>query len=57
MFIPPSVGEWLPDDHPVWLVLDLVAELDLSAFHSRIGERWWRVSLSRQAFTDLSLPP
>jgi transposase len=27
--------EWLPDDHLVWLVLDIVAELDRSALHVR----------------------
>ena len=34
MLMPPSVAEWLPDDHLVWFVLDVVAELDLSAFHA-----------------------
>jgi hypothetical protein len=37
MLVPPSVEEWLPDDHPLWLVLDVVAELNLSAFMPRIG--------------------
>jgi transposase len=32
MLLPPSVAEWLPEDHLVWFVLDVVDELDLSAF-------------------------
>ena len=34
MLMPPSVADWLPDDHLAWFVLDVVAELDLSAFHA-----------------------
>jgi transposase len=34
MLMPPSVADWLPDDHVAWFVLDVVAELDLSAFHA-----------------------
>lgn len=30
--MPPSIDEWLPDGHLAWFVLDVVAELDLSAF-------------------------
>lgn len=32
MLMPPSVADWLPEDHLVWFVLDVVDELDLSAF-------------------------
>lgn len=32
MLMPPSVADWLPEDHLAWFVLDVVAELDLSAF-------------------------
>jgi hypothetical protein len=32
LFMPPSVAEWLPDDHLAWFVLDVVAELDLAEF-------------------------
>jgi transposase len=31
--MPPSVRDWVPDDHLVWTVLDAVGELDLSAFY------------------------
>jgi transposase len=33
---PPDMREWLPPDHPVWLVITVVADyLDTSAFHAR----------------------
>lgn len=32
MLMPPSVADWLPEDHLTWFVLDVVAELDLSEF-------------------------
>lgn len=33
--LPPSIADWLPADHLVWFVLDVVSMLDLSAFHAR----------------------
>jgi hypothetical protein len=27
------LSEWLPEDHLCWFILDVVAELDLSAFY------------------------
>jgi hypothetical protein len=30
--MPPSVRDWLPEDHLAWFVLDVVAELDLAEF-------------------------
>jgi len=37
--LPPNMAEWLPDDHLVWFVLDVVERLDTSGFHQsrRIG--------------------
>lgn len=32
MLMPPSVAEWVPEDHLAWFVLDVVEELDLTAF-------------------------
>ena len=32
--MPPSVAEWLPEDHLAWFVIDVVAELDLAEFLS-----------------------
>jgi transposase len=34
--LPPDMREWLPGDHPVWLVITVVADhLDTSVFHAR----------------------
>jgi transposase len=33
--LPPDIREWLPDGHPVWLVIEAVGLLDTSAFHAR----------------------
>jgi transposase len=37
--LPPDLRDWLPARHVVWLLLDVVAELDLSALHAtrRLG--------------------
>jgi transposase len=32
--MPPSVKEWLPEDHLAFFVLDVVSELDLAAFYA-----------------------
>ena len=32
--MPPSVTDWLPEDHLAWFILDVVAELDLGAFYA-----------------------
>ena len=33
--LPPDMREWLPADHPVWLVIRVVGDhLDTSAFHA-----------------------
>src|SRR4051794_15984493 len=34
LLLPPSLREWLADDHLVWLILEAVAELDLAAFYA-----------------------
>jgi transposase len=33
MLMPPSLREWLDDDHLAWLVLDVVGEIDLTEFY------------------------
>ena len=35
MLMPPSMAEWLPEEHLVWFVLEVVDEFDLSAFVAR----------------------
>jgi transposase len=32
LLLPPSLREWLPEDHLAWFVIDAVAEMDLTAF-------------------------
>jgi transposase len=32
LLLPPSVADWLPEDHLAWFVLDVVAEFDMSSF-------------------------
>lgn len=39
--MPPSLREWLPEDHLAWFVIDAVAEMDLSAFYGRYREDGW----------------
>ncbi len=34
LLLPPSLREWLPEDHLAWFVLDSVAELELGAFYA-----------------------
>src|SRR4029450_10272366 len=35
MLLPPDVRDWLPADHVVWFLLDVIAALDTSALHRR----------------------
>lgn len=39
--MPPSLREWLPEDHLAWFVLDVVEDLDLSAFYRGRREDGW----------------
>ena len=34
LLLPPSLREWLPDDHLVYFVSDVVGQLNLSAIES-----------------------
>jgi transposase len=33
--LPPSMTDWLPEDHLVWFIIDAVGQLDTTAFHTR----------------------
>lgn len=33
--LPPNMADWLPEDHLVWFVLDVVDQLDTGRFHGR----------------------
>jgi transposase len=38
LLLPPSLREWLADDHLAWFVLEVVDELDLAAFYGAYRE-------------------
>lgn len=44
--LPPNMAEWLPEDHLVWFVIDVVDRLDTRAFHARSK----RGGVGRQGF-------
>jgi len=37
--VPPSLREWLPEDHPVYLMLDVLEELDVSAIEKKYRQK------------------
>ena len=39
--MPPSLREWLPEEHLAWFVLDAVGELELGAFHASYRDDGW----------------
>jgi transposase len=41
LLLPPSLKDWLPDDHLAWFVLDAVDELDLSDFYASYRADGW----------------
>lgn len=41
LLLPPSMRDWLPDDHLAWFVLDAVEEMDLQAFYSAYRQDGW----------------
>ena len=41
LLLPPSLSEWLPEDHLAWFVLDSVAELELGAFYGAYRSDGW----------------
>jgi transposase len=41
LLLPPSLREWLPEDHFAWFVLEAVAEMDLAAFYAAYREDGW----------------
>jgi transposase len=44
--LPPNMAEWLPEDHLVWFVIDVIDRLDTKAFHARAK----RGGVGRQGF-------
>src|SRR4051795_1475533 len=41
LLLPPSLREWLPEEHLAWFVLDAVAEMDLGAFYADYRDDGW----------------
>jgi transposase len=41
LLLPPSLREWLAEDHLAWFVLDVVAELDLERFYAAYRRDGW----------------
>lgn len=41
LLMPPSLAEWLPEDHLAWFMIDAVGQLDLSAFYGSYRDDGW----------------
>jgi transposase len=41
LLLPPSLREWLPEDHLAWFVVDAVEEIDLGAFYGAYRDDGW----------------
>src|SRR3954452_13654590 len=41
LLLPPSLREWLPEEHLAWFVIDAVGALDLSAFYAAYRADGW----------------
>jgi transposase len=56
LLLPPSLREWLPEDHLAWFVLDAVDEIDLSAFSGAYRkDGWGRAAFEPQMMVALLL--
>jgi transposase len=56
LLLPPSLREWLPDDHLAWFVIDAVAEMELAAFYAAYREDGWgRAAFDPQMMVTLLL--
>lgn len=45
LLLPPSLREWLPEDHLAWFVIDAVDAIDLSGFYADYrGDGWGRAA-------------
>src|SRR3954451_4344292 len=41
LLLPPSLREWLPQEHPAWFVLGAGGEMDLAAFYAGYRDDGW----------------
>jgi transposase len=68
--MPPSLRDWVPEDHLVWTILEAVEEMDLSGFYADYRAHghgrpaydprmmvalWWPGALQPPAPTDLGV--
>jgi len=56
LLLPPSMREWLPEDHLAWFVADAVQELDLASFYDAYrDDGWGRAAFEPQMMVALLL--
>ncbi len=56
LLLPPSLREWLPEDHLAWFVLDAVEQFDLTAFFAAYRvDGWGRAAHDPQMMVSLLL--
>ena len=56
LLLPPSLREWLPQDHLAWFVIDAVEELDLDGFYAAYrGDGWGRAAFDPKMMVALLL--
>jgi transposase len=56
LLLPPSLHEWLPDDHLAWFVLDAVEQIDLGEIYCAYREDGWgRAAFDPQMMVALML--
>jgi transposase len=56
LLLPPSLREWLPEDHLAWFVIDAVEELDLGDFYAAYrGDGWGRAAFDPKMMVALLL--
>ena len=56
LLLPPSLREWLADDHLAWFVADAVEEMDLAAFYGAYRcDGWGRAAFEPKVMVSLLL--
>jgi len=56
LLLPPSLRDWLPDDHLAWFIADAVEEMDLSAFYGAYrADGWGRAAFEPKVMVSLLL--
>jgi transposase len=56
LLLPPSLREWLPDDHLAWFVIDAVSEMELEPFYAAYRlDGWGRAAFDPRMMVALLL--